>query len=132
MKCIHDFNEKAFKRYDILNNKYTREDFWRRRKWTWGSSVHRRLNNRAIDFSKHESESFAKMINYKFNKEQLIIKSWKFNTANDQIRGLNGKLSSNAYYASGDAMLFLNKDNIYEILDNKTLYEIMIKANIFL
>ena len=70
------------------------------------------------------------MINYKFNKEQLIIKSWKFNTANDQIRGLNGKLSSNAYYASGDAMLFLNKDNIYEILDNKTLYEIMIKANI--
>ena len=28
-------------------------------------------------------------------------------------------------------MLFLNKDNIYDILDNKTLYEIMIKANIF-
>jgi hypothetical protein len=125
-----------FKRYEILNNKDTREDFLRRRKWTWGSSVHRRLNNKTRDFSKHESESFAKMINYKFNKEQLIIKSWKFNTANDkrpfaEIKGLHGKLSRNAYYASEDAMLFLNKDNIYDILDNKTLYEIMIKANIF-
>ena len=48
-----------------------------------------------------------------------------------RLRGLHGKLSRNAYYASEYAMLFLNKDNIYDILDNKTLYEIMIKANIF-
>jgi len=75
------------------------------------------------------------MINYKFNKEQLIIKSWKFNTANAQrpfaeIGGFHVKLSSNAYHASGNAILFLTQDNI--ILDNRTLYEIMIKANIFL
>jgi len=134
MKCIHDFNEKAFKRYEILNNKDTREEFSSKRGWTWGSLVHRRLNNRGMDFSKHESESFARMINYKHNNvEHLIIKSWKFYTAEDKrpfadVIELHDKLSRNA---SPDAMLFLNKDNIYDVLDNKTLYEIMIMSNIF-
>jgi hypothetical protein len=68
--------------------------------------------------------------------EHLIIKSWKFYTAEDKrpfadVIELHDKLSRNAYYASPDAMLFLNKDNIYDVLDNKTLYEIMIMSNIF-
>lgn len=141
MKCINDFNEKAYKRYVLLNDKYNTDHSLRtslhRRKIGWNSNIGRITGNTKVGYTKHELESFVKMINIKNNNvERLIVKSSKYSTANINVKykfatQFHGKITHNAFYVNDDAILYLNKYNEYDTLDNATLYEIMKESNIF-
>ena len=77
------------------------------------------------------------MINIKNNNvERLIVKSSKYSTANINVKykfatQFHGKITHNAFYVNDDAILYLNKYNEYDTLDNATLYDIMKESNIF-